>query len=90
METEKKLRMLIPHWIEHNREHGSEFRRWAEEHTTAAEDLIAAAEAIDLANLKLAAGLEKLGGGLDYQHSHDHTHEHEHGHEHGHGHGEKD
>jgi len=25
-----KLRILLPHWIEHDMEHAAEFRRWAE------------------------------------------------------------
>ena len=26
----QKLRILLPHWIEHNVEHAAEFREWAE------------------------------------------------------------
>jgi hypothetical protein len=26
----EKLRVLLPHWIEHNAEHAAEFRQWAE------------------------------------------------------------
>ena len=26
---EDKLRILLPHWIEHNAEHAAEFRQWA-------------------------------------------------------------
>ena len=26
----EKLRVLIPHWVEHNNEHAQEFRDWAE------------------------------------------------------------
>lgn len=30
-ETEKqKLRILLNYWIEHNKEHGDEFKEWAE------------------------------------------------------------
>ena len=29
-DIEEKLRILIDHWIEHNREHEEEFRDWAE------------------------------------------------------------
>ena len=27
--TQEKLRILLTHWVEHNREHAEEFRRWA-------------------------------------------------------------
>ena len=27
--TIEKLQILLPHWIEHNRNHGVEFRKWA-------------------------------------------------------------
>jgi len=93
MKVEEKLRIIIPHWIEHNLEHAKEFRQWAEEHTIAAEDLAAAAVAIDQANQKLASGLEKLGGKLEQPNNHGHSrggehqdkqdHKHEHRHEHG-------
>ena len=92
MKIDEKLRILIPHWIEHNGEHSKEFRQWADEDTLAAEDLIAAAAAIDQANQYLAAGLEKLGGELDYPKGHGHFHggENEHKNEHKHEHGVED
>jgi hypothetical protein len=31
MDSIEKLRRLIPHWQEHNREHAESYRRWAEE-----------------------------------------------------------
>ena len=31
MNKSDKLRVLIPHWIEHNAERADEFRRWAEQ-----------------------------------------------------------
>jgi hypothetical protein len=56
-----KLRILIPHWVEHNHEHAQEFLRFVE-----------AAGHMDLVNRALAAALEKLGGALtlesDLQH----------------------
>lgn len=62
-ETEK-LRVLIPHWIEHNIEHAAEFRRWAGQAGAAAADIEAAAVALLQVNYSLEAALEKLGGGL--------------------------
>lgn len=70
MNEKDKLRVLIPHWIEHNDQHAEEFRQWADEAADASEDLIAAAKAIGIANQALATGLEKLGGGLPHQHEH--------------------
>lgn len=65
-----KLRMLIPHWIEHNLEHADEFRRWAGQAGEAAADIEAAAEALLEVNHLLEAALEKLGGGLEHHHHH--------------------
>jgi hypothetical protein len=59
----EKLRVLIPHWIEHNLEHAAEFRRWAGQAGTAAADIEAAAEALLHVNQALEAALEKLAGG---------------------------
>jgi len=58
----EKLRVLIPHWIEHNTEHADEFRRWAGQAGVAQADLMAAAEAMEAVNGHLRAALEKLGG----------------------------
>jgi hypothetical protein len=69
-----KLRVLIPHWIEHNDEHAEEFKRWAEQTDEASPDILAAAETMILVNNSLRSALEKLGGPLNtdlYQH-HDH------------------
>lgn len=65
MNEKEKLRVLIPHWIEHNHEHAEEFRRWA---GPASSELMAAAEAIARANESLSTALEKLGGALSSHH----------------------
>ncbi|MFN2283695.1 MAG: hypothetical protein ACK2UQ_04685 [Anaerolineae bacterium] len=51
----EKLRVLLPHWLEHNAEHAGEFRAWAERAKAAGEDklavqIIAAAEKMEAAN----------------------------------------
>jgi hypothetical protein len=63
---EDKLRVLLPHWIEHNAEHAAEFRLWADKVLASGQEEVA--EAIDLAakelgrvNEALIAALEKLG-----------------------------
>jgi hypothetical protein len=60
----EKLRVLIPHWIEHNLEHASEFRKWGEQAGEAAPQILAAADNLNQANTALEAALEKLGGPL--------------------------
>ena len=68
-----KLRMLIPHWIEHNEGHAAEFRIWAAK-LDQVDDILAAADHIDAANEALEAALEKLGGALEIEyHPHEKT-----------------
>ncbi|MBU4260454.1 MAG: hypothetical protein KKC76_01055 [Proteobacteria bacterium] len=75
----EKLRVLIPHWIEHSHSHQHEFAKWvAVAKDTGQEE---AAEAIDKALQKLAKAdkylrkaLEALGGPVEGHHGHDHTH----------------
>lgn len=66
----EKLRVLIPHWIEHNDEHANEFQQWAANADEAALDLIAAANTMQQVNQALDAALEKLGGALPNPHFH--------------------
>jgi len=61
----KKLRIMIPHWIEHNEEHAKEFRKWAHKQWDLSGDILAAADSIAQANEYLEAALEKIGGPLD-------------------------
>jgi len=70
MNEVEKLRVLIPHWIEHNNEHAEEFQRWAQSSDKAAPDLLAAAEAMQQVNRALSTALEKLGGALHHHHDH--------------------
>lgn len=61
-----KLRVLLPHWIEHNDEHAEEFRAWAERARAsgseeAADQIALAAKQLDWVNEALRAALEKLG-----------------------------
>lgn len=55
-----KLRVLLPHWIEHNREHAREFRRWAERAGTAEKHIVDAADLVEEANLHLQRALEQV------------------------------
>jgi hypothetical protein len=60
-----KLRLLLPHWIEHNDEHAADFRNWAEKARAAgqkevAEEIDTAAKELGWVNEALEAALEKL------------------------------
>ena len=80
--TIEKLRILLPHWLEHNRHHGAEFRQWAAAaRTEAAESLAAlldkaAANTAATDDLLKKAETEVGGPGDDhgYPHNHDHPH----------------
>ncbi|MFL7894171.1 MAG: hypothetical protein ACK2UM_02455 [Anaerolineales bacterium] len=64
MKETDKLRVLLPHWIEHNEDHANEFRDWALQAGTATDDIQAAAAALLHANEFLESALKKLGGAL--------------------------
>jgi len=68
MDEIEKLRVLLPHWIEHNGEHAGEFRAWAERAGTARDALLAASDLVGEANARLEEALEKLGGPLEHHH----------------------
>ncbi|MBN1644209.1 MAG: hypothetical protein JW856_05275 [Dehalococcoidales bacterium] len=62
-----KLRTLLVYWIEHNREHCSEFAEWAEKAKAMGEEELArdirqAAEQMDKAGVLFSRSLKKLGG----------------------------
>ena len=80
-----KLRILLPHWIEHNEEHASSFRTWAERARAAGEEHLAvhieaAAQKMEAANRDLEGAVEHVGEEDDtLAHSHTHLH-HDHPH----------
>ena len=80
MDDMEKLRVLLPHWMEHNDEHAADFVGWAAKATLAGHDDAAqmisdAADAIRQANAALQSALEGLGGPLSGQpHTHSHSH----------------
>jgi hypothetical protein len=69
MDETEKLRVLLPHWIEHNGEHAQEFRDSAERSGRVKDQLLAAARLLEEANARLSEALDKLGGPLEYQHA---------------------
>jgi hypothetical protein len=68
MEETEKLRVLLPHWIEHNGEHADEFRNWAQTAGTARNALLDAARLLEQANAQLQEALAQLGGPLEHDH----------------------
>jgi len=64
MNEREKLRVLVPHWIEHNEEHADEFRKWSHKSGELSGEFLAAADSISQANSYLESALAKLGGGL--------------------------
>ncbi len=63
--TITRLKVLLGHWVEHNREHGQEFREWAGRivalgESEAGDDIVAAAEEMDGAGRHLSRALERL------------------------------
>jgi len=69
MEVEKeKLRVLLNHWVQHNREHAQEFRHWAEKverlgQAAVSDEMMQAVQQMDKANEFLLAALEGLKEG---------------------------
>ena len=60
-----KLRTLLGYWIEHNHEHGQEFREWADRDAVPGdigEDLRQAAKEMDKASQLLSLARDKLEG----------------------------
>jgi len=64
MDEMEKLKILLNHWIEHNREHAQEFREWAEKaksfgQSTVHDDIMQASQQMNKANEFLLKALEK-------------------------------
>lgn len=76
-QVEEKLRVLLPHWIEHNLGHAAEFRKWsaaarAEDSKKPADLIDRAAEILEEADRLLAEALHRLGGPSGGHHHHHH------------------
>ncbi|XOF33965.1 MAG: hypothetical protein ACL93V_01295 [Candidatus Electrothrix sp. YB6] len=75
-----KLRVMLPHWIEHNQGHAREFSQWAEKLASDAPETAAllhkAVHSLQEAQNSLEEALQKAGGPLaDHKHQ-DHGHHH--------------
>jgi hypothetical protein len=62
----EKLRILIPHWIDHNKEHAEEFRSWSSKAGNVAAKIEAAAARMEAVNDVLQEALLQLGGPIEF------------------------
>ncbi len=76
MKDQDKLRLLLAHWVEHNREHAEQFRQWAGlagkleslGSGEAASKLEAAVQEMKVVNDCLLSALDIIGGPLERHH----------------------
>lgn len=73
----EKLRVLLPHWIEHNTGHESECLKWVEiakeqGKIDVASSIEAAVQTMKKANQHLETALAKAGGPMAAHHHHHH------------------
>ena len=84
-----KLRVMLPHWIDHNQGHGGEFAQWAEklihDFPEVARLLHDAVRSLQEAQSRLEEALKKAGGPLEAPGNHS-KHGHSHGSDDGHHH----
>jgi hypothetical protein len=80
----EKLRVMLPHWIEHNLGHGVEFSQWADKLTAdtpeVAQLLRRAVNSLQDAQSALEDALKKAGGPLEGKSRHTHGSHHHHHH----------
>ncbi len=77
--TIKKLRVLLPHWIEHNKNHIAEFRKWESEAKKESGHEVAilldkAISDMEEAGKSLSEALDKVGGPLEGMEEQQHHH----------------
>ena len=79
MDNTDKLRVLIQHWIDHNKGHVEEFENWRvkmeeEGQEPTAASITAAVEKMAEVNAELGKALHSLGGPLEGHEKHHHSH----------------
>ena len=77
----EKLRVMLPHWIEHNKGHGEEFAQWADKLTAGSPEVAGllkrAVSSLHEAHAALEDALARAGGPLEKDgHHHGHHHHH--------------
>ncbi len=75
----EKLRILLPHWIEHNKSHSEEFKKWMEIIKNSSDSEITglleeAFSGLNNADKALSKALDKLGGPPEETDNHSHHH----------------
>ena len=65
-DEQAKLRILLDHWVEHNREHSQEFSEWADRakvlgEAEVGEEMLRAAQSMDESSGFLSQALKRLG-----------------------------
>lgn len=83
MGNTEKIRILLKHWIDHNREHAAEYATWQEAlvddgHSAIAGLIGAAVGEMQKVNGYLEQALEEAGGAVDEADHHHHHHHHHH------------
>lgn len=77
MENVEKLRVLLQHWIDHNKGHAEEFSKWqeivtAEGQPSIADHIARAIEQMLKVNEHLKQALTEAGGPKEGEHHHHH------------------
>ena len=86
MDNVEKLRVMLQHWIEHNKGHVEEFEKWRqtmteEGKTVLADHIAGAVKTMATVNAQLGKALDAAGGAKpddDEDHHHHHGHHHHH------------
>jgi len=84
MDNVEKLRVMLQHWIEHNKGHMEEFEKWRgtmkdEGHASLADHIHRTVELMASVNIELEKTLKEAGGA---KHDDDDDHHDHHGHHH--------
>lgn len=76
----EKIKVMLPHWIQHNKQHGEEFMSWAQElnkvDSTLADQLKQAVNALAEAQAALEKTLKMAGGEVNKIDDGGHNHHH--------------
>ena len=84
MDNVEKLRVMLQHWIEHNKGHVEEFEKWRktmseEGQTSLADHITQAVKTMAEVNAQLGKALHEAGGPKsDGEDDHHHGHHHHH------------
>ncbi len=78
----EKIKVMLPHWIHHNKQHGDEFMGWVEDlrvdSVNLADQLKKAVDALAEAQTALEKTLEMAGGEVNKKDDSGHSHPHHH------------